>query len=83
MERGSASDVFDRVMPDAAGIGDTVVEMGEHLASEHVWRVHRVPGRAETIDKGAQSLGEALCVMEKQYLGHVSSVRLETGARDR
>jgi len=83
MECGAASDVLDGVVSDAAGIGDAVVESREHLASEHVRCVHRVPGRAETIDKGAQSLGEPLCVMEQQNLGHNSSVLLKTFVRDR
>ncbi len=70
-------------MPDATCVGDSVVESREYLAREHVGCVDRVPGRAEAIDKGAQSLGKALCVMEEHYLGHPSSVRLETWARDR
>ncbi len=83
VECGAAGNVLDRIVPDATGKGDAVVESPEDLAGEHVRRVHRVSGRAETVDKGAQSLGEALCVMEQQDLGHNSSVRLETFARDR
>jgi len=82
MECGAASDVLDGVVPDATGIGDAVVESREHLASEHVRRVHRMPGRAETINKRAQSLGKSLCVMEQQNLGHASSVRLKAFVRD-
>lgn len=83
VKRGAASYVLDRVMADATGVGDSVIEPREHLARKHVGGVHRVPGRAEAIDKRAQPLGQALCVMEKQYLCHLSSVRLETSARDR
>ena len=82
MECGAAGDVLDGVVPDAAGIGDAVVESREHLACKHVGRVHRVPGRAETINKRAQSLGKSLCVMEQQNLGHASSVRLKAFVRD-
>lgn len=83
MQRRAASDVLNRVVADAARVRDTVVESRKHLARKHVGRVHRVAGRLKAIDKGAQPRCEALRVMEEQYLGHSSSVRLETGTRDR
>lgn len=82
MQCRAARDVFDRIVADAASVRYAVVWSQEDLAGIHVGGVHGVSGRAQSIDEGTQPFGEALCVMEQQDVGHVSSVRLYVPSRE-
>lgn len=69
-------DVFDGVVADAASVRHAIIQSREDPSGIHVGGVHRMARRAQAVGEGAQPLSEALCVMEQQDLGHVSSVRL-------
>jgi hypothetical protein len=82
MQSSATGNVLDRVVADTARVCHAIVQPSEHLARVHVGCVDCVADRAEAFDKGAQSIGQALRVMEEQDLGHVSSVRLSARVRD-
>jgi hypothetical protein len=73
--------LFDRVVPDAARERQALVEPPKNDPRVHVGCVDRVASRAEALGQFAQSLSEALSVMEEDDFGDVFSVRLRDALR--
>jgi hypothetical protein len=81
LTRRPTRDLFDGVVPDAAREGEALVEKLKDDPRVHVGRVDLVARRSDALSQFAQSLGEALSVMEEDDFGDTFSVRLRGALR--
>ena len=76
-----ARNLFDRVVSDAAREREALVEPSKDGTRVHVGCVDDVASRAQALGEFAQSVREALSVMEEDDFGDVFSVRLRDALR--